>query len=110
MAADALLLQTYIILITTTLQPSSAAPVANTSDFNAGLSVPRDSSSLVGFVGDPDQRGTYTLVISCLLTLILCVWSALHLNVPHPHDTIWYRFWVNTRWILTGVNGARLES
>lgn len=86
----------------------SAAPLSNATNSDAIISVLTDSSDLVGFVGDPNQRGTYSLVISCLLTLILCVWSALHLNVPHPGDTIWYRFWVNTRWILTGVYAPEL--
>jgi hypothetical protein len=31
---------------------------------------------------EPDFRGTYSILSSCLLTMALCVWTALHLNVP----------------------------
>lgn len=86
----------------------SAAPFSNATSTDSVISVLTESSRPVGFVDDPNSRGTYSLVISCLLTLILCVWSALHLTVPHPDDTIWYRFWVNTRWILTGVYAPEL--
>lgn len=47
----------------------------------------RASSDYVAFVDGPDGRGTVGLVWSCLLTLALCVWSALHLNIPWKHDT-----------------------
>lgn len=85
-----------------------AVPLSNATSADSTLSISPDSSRLVRYVGDPNQRGTSSLIISCLLTLVLCVWSALHLNVPHPDDTIWYRFWVNTRWILTGVYAPEL--
>ncbi|KAJ7183890.1 hypothetical protein C8R46DRAFT_520617 [Mycena filopes] len=31
---------------------------------------------------EPNTRGTYSLVSSCIFTLGLCVWTAIHLNVP----------------------------
>ena len=68
----------------------------------------RDSSKLVGFVGDPNGRGTASLVISCLLTLILCVWSALHLNVPHRGESRFQSLFVYARWILAGVYAPEL--
>ncbi|KAJ7895370.1 hypothetical protein B0H13DRAFT_2665111 [Mycena leptocephala] len=30
----------------------------------------------------PNIRGTYSLVSSCIFTLGLCVWTAIHLNIP----------------------------
>lgn len=57
----------------------------------------------VGYVGDPDGRGTLSLIISCLLTLILCVWSALHLNVPKRSHSFWHCVLINTRSIITGI-------
>ncbi|KAL9600255.1 MAG: hypothetical protein Q9219_003299 [cf. Caloplaca sp. 3 TL-2023] len=103
-------LRLLALVINLLLKDSSvfAAPIPNDTNAEPVLSLLSDRSSLVGFVGDTNQRGTYSLVISCLLTLVLCVWSALHLNVPHPDDTIWYRFWVNARWILTGVYAPEL--
>jgi hypothetical protein len=57
----------------------------------------------VGWVSDPNGRGTSGLVVSCVLTLGLCVWSALHLNIP-PKDEHKRSYWMrNIRWILLGV-------
>src|SRR5271169_1210248 len=42
------------------------------------------------YVPDPSGRGTVALVSSCLLTLTLCVWTAIHLNV-FPPGTSWFK-------------------
>ncbi|KAF4445955.1 hypothetical protein F53441_10344 [Fusarium austroafricanum] len=34
------------------------------------------------FVGSPEIRGTMTILWSCIITLIACLYTALHLNVP----------------------------
>ncbi|KAL9007619.1 MAG: hypothetical protein Q9173_007154 [Seirophora scorigena] len=34
------------------------------------------------WVSDPDDRGTWSLLYSCVFTLILCVWTAVHPNLP----------------------------
>lgn len=60
-------------------------------------------ASTVGWVSDPNGRGTAGLVTSCVLTLGLCAWSALHLNIPPKGETkrqYWSR---NARWVLLGV-------
>src|SRR5437016_12740780 len=31
---------------------------------------------------EPRYRGTYSILSSCLFTMALCVWSAVHLNLP----------------------------
>jgi len=31
---------------------------------------------------EPRGRGTYGLVSSCVLTMVLCIWTAVHLNLP----------------------------
>lgn len=43
---------------------------------------------------EPTFRGTFGILSTCLLTLGLCVWSAIHLNIPaneheeRPWDSI----------------------
>ncbi|KAK3366188.1 hypothetical protein B0T24DRAFT_670298 [Lasiosphaeria ovina] len=39
------------------------------------------TDSTTGWMSEPDTRGTFRLVVSCLATLSLCVYTALHLNV-----------------------------
>ncbi|KAK7972231.1 hypothetical protein PG988_006365 [Apiospora saccharicola] len=66
------------------------------------------ATKLVGYVNDPDGRGTPSLIISCLLTLVLCVWSALHLNVPSQHATRLDIFLLNLRWVIAGLYSPEL--
>ena len=62
----------------------------------------------VGFVDDPNGRGTASLVISCLLTLVLCVWSALHLNVPQQGQSPLQTLSLMIRWIIAGIYAPEL--
>lgn len=47
------------------------------------------SNSKVKWQAVPTERGTLTLVYSCLLTVFTCTWTVLHLNVPGPNDGAW---------------------
>jgi hypothetical protein len=43
-----------------------------------------------GWVSSPDGRGTIDIISSCLSTLIICVWTCLHLNAPlHGEKERW---------------------
>ena len=64
--------------------------------------------TIVTYVSEPDGRGTISLLLSCLLTLILCVWPALHFNVPAQGTTTFQSVLLNARWITTGVFGPEL--
>ena len=66
------------------------------------------TGELVGYIEDPPGRGTASLTISCLITLVLCVWSALHLNVPPPSSSRLGLVWGNIRWILAGIYAPEL--
>jgi hypothetical protein len=35
----------------------------------------------------PNFRGTMDIIWSCLFTVFICVWTAVHLNVPAPPTT-----------------------
>ena len=86
------------LIVGTRTAPTSGTP----------SSTPASTPEYVGFVGDPNGRGTASLVISCLLTLLLCVWSALHLNIPRREESLLSHYWVNVRWIVTGVYAPEL--
>lgn len=57
---------------------------------------------------EPAVRGTFRLLISCLITLSLCAWTALHLNIPQPNlSTIqWYQ--KKAKWLLIGIFAPEL--
>ncbi|CAG8962327.1 hypothetical protein HYFRA_00005382 [Hymenoscyphus fraxineus] len=38
----------------------------------------------IHFVHEPTRRGTVSLATTCITTISLCVWTAVHLNIPVP--------------------------
>ena len=44
------------------------------------------STNTVAWVQEPDGRGTWGLLLSCFLTLVLCTYTAIHLNIQ-PHES-----------------------
>ena len=80
---------TFLVLIVI-VRPSCAAPV-NASEVSPV------------YVPDPSGRGTVGLVSSCVLTLSLCVWTAIHLNVFPPGTTWPRRTLYKISWALIGI-------
>lgn len=61
-----------------------------------------------GWVDDPDGRGTFTIASSCVLTLSLCVYTAIHLNV-RPHRKTELQSWIETtKWVIFGILAPEL--
>lgn len=50
----------------------------------------------------PNTRRTWDIISSCVITLCLCLWTALHLNIPELHGTIIQR-WRKLGWLFTGL-------
>ncbi|KAL7812696.1 hypothetical protein V8C44DRAFT_329024 [Trichoderma aethiopicum] len=64
--------------------------------------------TFVGYVPNPDGRGTLSLLFSCLLTLSLCVWSAIHLDLPpYGESDIEYTYRY-LKWSMLGIFGPEL--
>ncbi len=72
-----------------------------------------------GWVTKPSGRGTFDILQSCLVTLFLCSWSALFLNVPAEcqraiafviHKTRWMVFTVAFPEMLTGMAAEQWRS
>ncbi|KAL8829996.1 MAG: hypothetical protein Q9191_001692 [Dirinaria sp. TL-2023a] len=62
----------------------------------------------VGWQSDPNGRGTFSLVSNCVLTLTICVYTAMYLSVP-PRNESPVQFWLrNIRWALLGIFGPEL--
>ena len=61
-----------------------------------------------GWTSAPNFRGTWEILVDCVLTLTICVWSALHLNVPTADSTLTQRNLRRTRWILFGIFAPEL--
>jgi hypothetical protein len=55
------------------------------------------------WVSNPSTRGTSDILWSCLATLTLCVYTAIHLNVPPPAEGHWAFYLRKTRWVAMAV-------
>ncbi|KAL4732653.1 hypothetical protein ACLX1H_001671 [Fusarium chlamydosporum] len=50
------------------------------------------------WVSTPNVRGTWDILQSCILTLVACIYTALHLDVPKK--TTWqYLLWEKSKWV-----------
>ncbi|KAI0550044.1 hypothetical protein F4679DRAFT_584035 [Xylaria curta] len=61
------------------------------------------SQSLPGWVSGPDTRGSIDIIFSSFLAILLCTWTSLCLNVPHPADGELKILLRKIKWMLRGV-------
>lgn len=90
------------------LQPAISAPVP----------APEQQKEFVSWNREPQTRGTFSLLSSCLITLSLSVWTAVHLNVTVeqlPHEKLSFFRRLNSRpavrrlkWMLMGLLAPEL--
>ncbi|GAB1312405.1 hypothetical protein MFIFM68171_02615 [Madurella fahalii] len=64
---------------------------------------------------EPLGRGTYGLLSSCIVTMFLCVWTAVHLNIPehHGHNYKYLPSYQTGRkmwWLLLGLFAPEIVS
>ena len=45
--------------------------------------------SIVGFVQEPNGRGTFGIMYSCLITWFICLWTIFHINIPAVRQPRW---------------------
>ncbi len=57
------------------------------------------NNTRVGWVSEPNERGTVGLLYSCLFTIFICTWSTLHMNVPADDESPSRIFFRKLRWM-----------
>ncbi|KAF1992597.1 hypothetical protein K402DRAFT_388242 [Aulographum hederae CBS 113979] len=85
----------FIVLLDA--QPGQAAPVNGAN-----------GTTTIAFKPQDDNRDTLSLIFSCLLTLGLCVYTAVHLNVPLRGQPHWKTRSTELLWCLIGLFGPEL--
>ncbi|KAK1782646.1 hypothetical protein QBC45DRAFT_367571 [Copromyces sp. CBS 386.78] len=81
-------------------QDASDPSPTSISQSNTGMNQPQE---IVGWVGNPRQRGTLMLLIECLTTIFACTWTILHLNLPSPRDTTLTRLLRKIKWMTITI-------
>jgi hypothetical protein len=93
-----MLISASIFLLLRSFQHADAAPTSLTNS----------TASIVGFVPQHGGRDTLSLLFSCLLTLGLCVYSAVHLNIPPKGEPAWKMRCRELEWCIIGLFGPEL--
>ena len=70
---------------------------------NPGINTTTPSYPSYHWVGEPNQRGTFGIISLCFSTLIICVWSTLHFNVPIRRYTDTRRFFLHAFWMFIAL-------
>ena len=52
------------------------------------------------WMGEPKQRGTYGIISLCISTLIICIWSTLHFDIPTRRPTATRRVFFQMSWMI----------
>ncbi|KAI4102608.1 MAG: hypothetical protein L6R37_004321 [Teloschistes peruensis] len=83
-----------------TISRVRAAPSRNLTALRTDFAPP--------FVREPDGRGTWSLLYSCLFTLALCVWTAFHPNVKSPEASEVGKYRLKIYWIFFAIFAPEL--
>ena len=55
-----------------------------------------------GWHPEPQTRGTFSILSSCLITMSLCIWTSLHLNLPE-HKKEHLQKYRKLGWMILGL-------
>ena len=56
---------------------------------------------------EPSTRGTWSILSTCTITVSLCLWTAVHLNVPPPNQKN-AQLWRKMYWLAIGLIAPEL--
>lgn len=59
--------------------------------------------NMVAWVSGPTERGTLTLIWSCVVTMFACTWTVLHLNLPGTNDSPRVIALRKAKWMIINV-------
>ena len=65
--------------------------------------IPDESGRVHGWIAEPSGRGTAGLLYNCLVTIFLCVWSALHIPIPKRNASWMQNLLYKARWALVAI-------
>lgn len=61
------------------------------------------SDQRIGFQPGATHRGTLNIIWACCSTMFICVYVAMHTDVPSAHHGFWRRMLQKTGWMLVGL-------
>jgi hypothetical protein len=70
--------------------------------------IAQNEQEIVHWVADPQTRGTLSLLLSCVITLLLCIWTSLHLNIPEPEESAGSQLAGKLKWMAMALLAPEL--
>ena len=62
------------------------------------------TEELVGWQPEPKSRGTFNILSTCLITITLCVWTVVHMDLPEKGQDNGHGFIRRkSKWVLVGL-------
>jgi hypothetical protein len=59
----------------------------------------------------PNQRGTLNILSICIITLLLCAYTSLHLDIPRYGKAGWvHQIWRRLLWVCVGLAAPEFVS
>lgn len=65
--------------------------------------LPPNSDAHVGYQQGANRRGTLDLIWSCLSTIFICVYVAMHVDIPNGRDGRWNKLLHKVGWMVIGL-------
>lgn len=97
------MLLSFLLLLIIPYSSQFTDATSTASDGSIGNEVPT-----VGWQSSPTTRGTWSIIIDCLVTLSLCVYTAIHPNVPRQGYTYWEFLRTRIKWVSVGIIAPEL--
>ena len=65
------------------------------------------TNGTVTWQSEPSTRGTWSILSTCIITISLCLWTAVHLNIPPPNQKH-AQYWWKLYWLGIGLLAPEL--
>ena len=66
-----------------------------------------NGTDIVHWKPSPETRGTFDILSTCIITMLLCVWTAVHLNVSPP-GKVWESRLRKVGWMILALLAPEL--
>ena len=82
--------------------------------YNAADDIPLGNNTALNedivqrWMAGANTRGTADVLYTCVVTIVLCVWTSVHMNIPAPGDHPSRTVWRKIKWTIYGLLGPEI--
>ena len=98
----------FLPLFATVVRGSSADSVERSIAAAEGNVTILESQVAPSWVASSHVRGTTDILWSCILTLVACIYNAIHLNILSAHEWRGRFLWRKAKWVIVALLGPEI--